>query len=232
MASRSGSPCAAPALADRGAELEQRLEALRAEFGPLTLEIEEAGGAPGERGRRLEEELGEIDAGLTGAVEGLARARSAESAEREREAALGAVRGGAERAVRHARRAESMLGERHREALQARVEAGERLLAEIAAAAAAAAAAEAGIRARVERIESRVVGEGGGSDAIAEEMRACSRQESELQVEMKGASDRLTAAEVEATQLGDRRADAAKELAEIAERLGEEVGAGRGAAER
>ena len=213
------------ALADRGAELEQSLESLRAEFGPLTLEIEEAGRAPGERGRRLEEELGEIDAGLTSAVEGLARARSEGSAEREREAALGAVRGGAERAVRHARRAESMLGERHREALKARVEAGERLLAEISAAASTASAAEAGIRARVERIETRVVGEGGGSDAIAEEMRACSRQESELQVEMKGAADRLTAAEVEATQLGDRRADAARELAEIAKRLGEEVGA-------
>jgi chromosome segregation ATPase len=214
----------AAGLADRNAELERRLEALRAEFGPLTLDVDEGGRAPGERGRRLEEELGEVDAGLTSAVEGLERARSTDSPEREREAALGAVRGGAERAVRHARRAESMLGERHREALRARVEAGERLLAEIAAAAAAASATEAGIRARVERIETLVVGDGGDGDEIAEEMRACSRQESELQVEMKAASDRLTSAEVEATQLGDRRADAAKELAEIGARLGEEVG--------
>ena len=54
-------------------------------------------------------------------------------------------------------------------------------------------------------------------------MRACSKRESELQVELKAAADRLTAAEVEAAQLGDRRAEAAKELASIAERLGEEV---------
>ncbi len=213
----------AAGLADRGADLEGRLEALRAEFGPLTLDLDETGRAPAARGRKLEEELGEIDAGLTSAVEGLARARSTDSAEAERESALGAVRSGAERASRHARRAEGLLGERHREALRARVEAGEQLLAEIGAAASAAGAAEAGIRARVERIESRVVGEEGDGDEIAEEMRACSRQESELQVEMKAASDRLTGAEVEATQLGDRRAEAAKELAAIGERLGEEV---------
>ena len=87
----------------------------------------------------------------------------------------------------------------------------------------AAAAAEAAIRARVERIEAKVVGEEGDGDAIAEEMRDCSRQESELQVEMKAASDELTEAQVEAAHLGDRRAEAAKELAAIAERLGEEV---------
>ncbi len=214
----------AAGLADRGTELEKRLEALRAEFVPLTLDIDEGGRAPIERGRKLEQELGEIDAGLSSAVEGLARARSSSAPEAEREAALGAVRGGAERAARHARRAEGLLGERHREALQARVAAGELLLAEIAAAAAAASAAESGIRARVERIEGRVVGAGGDSDEIAEEMRECSRQESELQVQMKGASDRVTMAEVEATQLGDRRAEAEKELAEIAARLGEEVG--------
>ena len=69
-----------------------------------------------------------------------------------------------------------------------------------------------------------VVGGEGDGDEIAEEMRACSKQESELQVELKAASDKLTAAEVEAAHLGDRRAEAAKELASIAERLGEEVG--------
>src|SRR5262245_58569393 len=43
----------AASLADRGAELERRIEALRAEFGPLTLEVDEAGRAPAARGRRL-----------------------------------------------------------------------------------------------------------------------------------------------------------------------------------
>jgi chromosome segregation ATPase len=210
-------------LGDREGELEARLEALRAELGPLTLDVGESGAAPAERARKLEEELGEIDAGLAGAVEGLARARSDEASESARETALGAVRSGAERASRHARRAEGLLGERHREELRRRLAGGEQLLEEVRAAAVAAVAVEAAIRARVERTESRVVGGEGDGDEIAEEMRACSQREYELQAEMKAISDKLTAAEVEAAHLGDRRAEAAKELASIAERLGEEV---------
>ncbi|HYP56183.1 MAG TPA: AAA family ATPase, partial [Solirubrobacterales bacterium] len=95
----------AAGLTQREAELAASLEKLRAEFGPLTLDVGTSGAAPGERARKLEEELAEIDAGLSGAADGLARARSGGAAEREREAALGAVRGGAERAIRHARRA-------------------------------------------------------------------------------------------------------------------------------
>jgi chromosome segregation ATPase len=213
----------AASLADREAGLEGTLEGLRAEFGPLTLDLGSSEGAPAERARKLEEELGEIEAGLGGATEGLVRARSEDAAESEREAALGEVQAGAERATRHARRAEGLLGERHREALRARVAAGEELLDDVRAATAAVATAESAIRARVERIEAKVVGEEGDGDAIAEEMRECSRQESVLQVEMKAASDALTEAQVEAAHLGDRRAEAAKELASIAERLGEEV---------
>ena len=134
------------------------------------------------------------------------------------------MRSGAERAVRHARRAEGLLGERHREALRKRVAAGEELLEDVRAAAAAVEAAGAAIRARVERTEGKVVGGEGDGDEIAEEMRACSQREFELQAEMKAASDELTKAEVEAAHLGDRRAEAARELASIAERLGEEVG--------
>ena len=213
----------AASFGDREAELERALEGLRAEFGPLTLDLGSAEGAPADRARKLEEELGEIETGLSGAMEGLARARSEEAAETEREAALGEIQAGSERAGRHARRAEGLLGERHREALRARVVAGEELLDDVHAAAAGVAAAEVAIRSRVEAIEAKVVGEQDDGDAIAEEMRECSRQESELQVEMKAASDELTEAQVEAAHLGDRRAEAAKELASIAERLGEEV---------
>jgi chromosome segregation protein len=213
----------AASLADREPELERALEGLRAEFGPLTLDLGSTEGAPAERARKLEDELGEIDAGLADAARGLERARSSDAAESQREAALGEIQAGAERAARHARRAEGLLGERHREALRERVAAGEALLDDVRRAAAAAAGAEAAIRARVERIEAKVVGKEGDGDAIAEEMRECSRQESELQVEMKAASDELTEAQVEAAHLGDRRAEAAKELAAIAERLGEEV---------
>jgi chromosome segregation protein len=212
----------ASGLSDREGEIGASLDLLRAELGPLTLDVG-ATATPGERARKLEQELGEIDAGLSGAAQGLARARSDEASESAREAALGAVRSGAERASRHARRAEGLLGERHREKLRQRLQAGEELLEDVRAAAAAAAAAEAAIRARIERIEQRVVGGEGDGDEIAEEMRACSQREYELQAEMRAASDELTEVEVEAAHLGDRRAEAAKELASIAERLGEEI---------
>jgi chromosome segregation protein len=213
----------ASTLAAREEELAAGVESLRAELGPLTLDLGADDAAPAERARKLEDELGEIEAGLSGATEGLARARAREASESAREKALGAVRSGAERASRHARLAEGLLGERHREMLRRRLSGAEELLAGVQAAAAAATAVEAAIRSRVERTEGRVVGDEGDGDEIAEEMRACSKREYEIQAELKSASDSLTAAEVEAAHLGDRRAEAAKELAAIAERLGEEV---------
>jgi chromosome segregation protein len=165
--------------------------------------------------------LTEVDAGLSAAVDGLVRARSTQAAETEREAALGAVSSGAERAQRHARRAEGLLGERHREELRRRLAAREELLDDVRAAAAAVEAAGAAIRARVEGVEGKVVGGESDGDEIAEEMRACSQREYELQAEMKAASDKLTEVEVEAAHLGDRRAEAERELASIAERIGE-----------
>src|SRR3954466_8835085 len=99
-------------LSSREAELEAGLEKMRTELGPLTLDVG-PGSAPGERARKLEEELGEIDAGLRTADRGLAVARSSDAAEAAREAALGDVRAGSERASRHAKRAEGLLGERH-----------------------------------------------------------------------------------------------------------------------
>ncbi|HEU5252562.1 MAG TPA: AAA family ATPase [Solirubrobacterales bacterium] len=209
-------------LSSREAELEAWLERLRSELGPLTLDVGD-GAAPGERARKLEEELGEIEAGLRTAGEGFDVARSADAAESAREAALGEVRAGAERASRHARRAEGLLGERHREALRARLNAGEQLLEDVRAARAAAEAVGAAIRARVDGIERKVVGGQDDGDEIADELRACSQQEFELQSQMKETSDELTRAEVEAAHLGDRRAEAERELAAIAEKLGEEI---------
>ncbi len=209
-------------LSSRETELEAALERLRAELGPLTLDVGD-GAAPGERAKKLEEELGEIGAGLRTATEGLEVAGSDAAAESAREAALGDVRAGAERASRHARRAEGLLGERHREAMRARVAAGEALLDDVRSARAAAEAAGAAIRGRVDAIERKVVGGEDDGDAIAEELRSCSQQEFELQAQMKETSDELTRAEVEAAHLGDRRAEAERELASIAARLGEEI---------
>jgi chromosome segregation ATPase len=209
-------------LSSREAEVEAGLEKLRAELGPLTLDVG-PGSPPGERARKLEEELGEIDAGLRSASEGLSIARSGDAAEGAREAALGDVRTGAERASRHAKRAEGLLGERHREAMRARLASGEALLDDVRSALKAAESAGAAIRARVERIEQKVVGGKDDGDEIADELRTCSQREFELQAEMKKTSDELTRAEVEAAHLGDRRAEAERELASIAERLGEEI---------
>ncbi len=212
----------ANSLSSRATELEAGLERLRSELGPLTLDVG-SGAAPGERARKLEEELGEIDAGLGAALKGLEVARSDAAAEAAREAALGDIRAGAERASRHARRAEGLLGERHREAMRKRLADGEALLDDARAALAAVEGIGAAIRARVERTEAKVVGGEDDGDEIAEELRACSRQEFELQAEMSAVADALTKAEVEAAHLGDRRAEAERELASIAERLGEEV---------
>jgi chromosome segregation ATPase len=212
----------ANSLSSRETELEAGLERLRAELGPLTLDVG-PGAAPGERARKLEQELGEIDAGLNTAAKGLDVARSDAAAEAAREAALGDVRAGAERASHHARRAEGLLGERHREAMRKRLADGEALLDDTRAALAAVEGVGAAIRARVERTEGKVVGGEDDGDEIAEELRACSQQEFELQAEMSAVADALTKAEVEAAHLGDRRAEAERELASIAERLGEEV---------
>ncbi len=209
-------------LSGRATELEAGLERLRSELGPLTLDVGSSG-APAERAQKLEQELGEVEAGLRSAGEGLATARSDAESESAREAALGTIQSGAERAARHARRAEGLLGERHREALRARVARGEELLDDVRAALAAVEAAGEAIRARVARIEGKVIGGEDDGDEIAEELRVCSQQEFELQSQMSAASDELTKAEVEAAHLGDRRAEAERELAAIAERLEEEI---------
>jgi chromosome segregation ATPase len=203
-------------------EVERRLEALRAELGPLSLDVS-GGEAPTQRARQLEEELGEVDAGLGAAIKGLATARSDDASESAREHALGEVRAGSERAIRHARRAEGLLGERHREKMRLRLAGGQELLEDVRAALVAVEAVGNAIRARVERTESTVVGNDGDSDEIAEELRTCTKLEMELQGQMRSVSEELTQAEVEAAHLGDRRAEAEREMRAIVEKLGEEV---------
>jgi chromosome segregation ATPase len=203
-------------------EVEARLEALRAELGPLSLDVS-GGEAPTQRARKLEEELGEVDAGLRSAIDGLATARSDDASESAREHALGEVRAGSERAIRHARRAEGLLGERHREKMRLRLAGGQELLEDVRAALIAVERVGNAIRARVERTESTVVGNDGDSDEIAEELRACTKLEYELQGQMRSVSEELTQAEVEAAHLGDRRAEAEREMRAIVEKLGEEV---------
>ncbi len=209
------------ALAAREAELDDRLTRLRAELEPLTLDVGDGSATP-DRRRRLADELTEIEAGLAAAGKGLGEARS-EADEKQRAAGLTSVRSGAERAARHARRAEGLLGERQRELLRARLEAQQRLRGEVAAAHEAVEQLAAAVRGRVESAELKLTGAGDDGDAIAEEMRACSQREYELQAQMKSASDAFTEAEVQAAHLRDRRGEAERDLNEIATKLGEEI---------
>lgn len=211
----------ANALIDRSRRLEAHLEDLRLELAPLTLDLAEGGSASG-RARQLTAELDEIDSGLAAAAEGLRQARG-EGSESSRLAALGEVNAGADRAIRHARRAEGLLGEHQRRKLQERLDGAEVLTAAVAAVAAAADRTGTAIRERVARAERSVIGGPGDGDEIAAELKKCSALEAEIQAEQRGIAEEVTRAEVEAAHLGDRRTEAAAELGRIAETLGEEL---------
>jgi chromosome segregation protein len=211
----------AASLGDREAELSNRVSAIQAELEPLTLDVGEGRAAP-ERSRRLADELTEIETGLAAAQQGLTEAKS-EASEPQRAGALASVRSGAERAARHARRAEGLLGERRREELASRLAAQRELLEQVHRARSALESVAGAVRARVEAAERQLTGAGDDGDAIAEEMRACSQREYELQAQMKTSSDAFTQAEVEAAQLRDRRGEVARDLEQIAAQLGEEV---------
>ena len=176
----------AAGLSGRETELEAGLESLRAELGPLTLDVG-AGGAPAERARKLEEELGEIDAGLDAAVEGLAVARS-DAAPPSRPArrpwATSAPAPSAPPATPAGPRACSA------SATARRCASGSPTARRCSTTSAPrwprSRRVGAAIRARVERTEGKVVGGEDDGDEIAEELRACSQQEFELQARDEG----------------------------------------------
>ena len=61
-----------------------------------------------------------------------------------------------------------------------------------------------------------------GEDALTERLRACSREEAELQARLRTAGEAVTEAEVRVAHLGERRGEAAAELERIATTLGRE----------
>ncbi|MEX0621169.1 MAG: AAA family ATPase [Solirubrobacterales bacterium] len=205
------------AIFERGRSLGSRLESLRIELAPLTFDLGSSGTAS-ERSRRLVEELSEVDAGLQTAAEGLRQARN-DGPEASRLEALNDVHTGAERATHHARRAEGLLGERHRERLGERMAEVEGLMALITDLQAAGDAVAAAVRERVSRAEKTVIGDQGDADEIAAELKLCSEQEVEIQSKLRAVAERVTTAEVEAAHLGDRREEASTELSRIAEKL-------------
>ncbi len=208
-------------IAEQGRRLGLRLEELRLELAPLTLDVGESGSAS-ERAKHLVQELSEVDAGLATAAEGLRQAK-AEGPESKRLEALAEVHKGAERATTHARRAESLLGERHRERLGEKMAEVENLAALITTVETAAGEAGQAIRDRVARAERTVIGDQGDADEISAELKACSDLEVEIQAKLRAVAEQVTSAEVEAAHLGDRRAEAAGELARISEKLEIEI---------
>jgi chromosome segregation protein len=208
-------------ISEQGRRLAARLEELRLEMAPLTLDVGESGSAS-ERAKRLVDELSEVDAGLATAAEGLRQAR-AEGPESKRLKALGDVHVGAERATTHARRAESLLGERHRERLGEKMAEVENIAGLITALETSAQETAQAIRDRVAKAERTVIGDQGDADEISAELKACSDLEIEIQGKLRAIAERVTSAEVEAAHLGDRRAEAAGELARISQKLEVEI---------
>ena len=199
--------------------LEPRVEKMRLELAPLTLDLD--GVADGaDRASRLVEELKEVSNGLERARKGLDRAGS-EVPEKERLSGLADVHAGAGHAIDHTRRAESLLGERHRERLGESLERVESLIGAIRDLIGAGTAASEALGARVARSEASVVGDGEDADEIARELKACSDEEVEIQAGLRMIAEKVTTAEVEAAHLEDRRAEAVGELERIATRTGD-----------
>jgi len=129
-------------------------------------------------------------------------------------AELAAAARDAERAAREARE-RALRVERLATRLEhdgALAPAAERLEATLEAAAKA-------IAARLERFEAELAADRDAGEHLAGELRACARQEAEVQNRLRQAGEAVTAVEVRAQQGRDRAADAERELVELAGRL-------------
>ena len=216
----------AEALASRRSEIAVALDRRRAALGALADELAAATGARagddpvGAGLERIGESLAEASAALDAA-----RGATADAA---RASAVGAIRDAAERTTQMARRVEDMLGSRRQDSLGARVEREAEILVALSELCEAAADARDGAGERAAGLERRMLGDDGGDD-VTDALRACSRQEAEIQARLRAAGDTVTSAEVEVAHLSDRRGEAASELEKLAALLGRELSA---AAER
>ncbi|MEO7197082.1 MAG: AAA family ATPase [Solirubrobacterales bacterium] len=202
------------AIAVREAELRAAVERRRAALGTLATELR---ATERDAEAALARELESAREALTEASAAVVDAIGTDDVE-GRLGALARVRGGSERAGRSARRAEDMLGHRRQDSLQRRFEAEAELAATLATLCAALALARDGVGRRAAGVEERVIGARAG-DELAIELRECSRVEAELQADLRGVAERVTAAEVGASQLRDRREEAEGEWSRIIAKL-------------
>ena len=210
------------ALAARRGELLRAIERRRETLGTLAAEFAEATGA-----RSGDDPVGvglnRIGESLDAARESLEAAREA-AGDGERAKEIGRVRAASEAATRMARRLEEMLGSRRQDSLAYRLEREGELLAALGALCEATADARDAAGERATLLERRMLGEG-GADEAADQLRACSREEAEIQTTLRAAGEAVTQAEVRVAHLDDRRAEAAAELERVAAMLGREIGA-------
>jgi chromosome segregation protein len=206
-------------LAARRAELARSLAARREALGSLSDDLE--------RGRTQDQDP--VDAGLAHigealelASQSLGRAQGLGD-DRERALEVRRVREASERAGGTARRVEELLGSRLQDSIQGSVEAETELLAAVDELCEATAVARDAVGERATALEGQMLGQGGDDD-VTEALRACSREEAELQASLRGAGEAVTEAEVGSAQLRERRQETLAELERIGQRLGRALG--------
>ncbi len=206
----------AEALASSRTRMAADLDRRRAALGALA----EAAGR-GDRTAAIETGMKRIGDALGQAATAHERALAAGEAG-ERAARVGEVREAADTAAAEARRVESALDQGRQDTLRARISEREAVLRSVGELCEAVADARDAAGERASVLESGMLAQGAGDD-VAEELRACSKVEAELQTRLRGIGEQVTSAEVEAAHLRDRRDESAAELARIAERLERQI---------
>ncbi len=205
----------AESLAGAEAELRSALASREATLGSLAAEAARARGQGADDPVAME--LRAASQELAAAGKALHEAVTAEL-DGARVDPVGRMREHAERAARAGRRAEELLGRRRQDSLAERVARERQVLELISRVAAATASARDGASRHTAGLERTVVGRQEG-DELTRALRSLSAREAEIQVALRGASERLTTAEVSAAQLRDRRDESRAELARVEARL-------------
>ncbi|MGI9020130.1 MAG: chromosome segregation SMC family protein [Solirubrobacterales bacterium] len=206
----------AEALASSRTRLAAELDRRRAALGALA----DAVAAP-DRAAVVDAGLERIGAALAQAGEVHAQALGGEGSGRA--AAVGRVRAAAERAAGDARRVEDALDRGRQETLRSQITERADLVAALGGLCEALADVRDAAGERAGTLEASMLSQG-GSDEVADELRACSKLDAELQTKLRTVADQVTSAEVEAAHLRERRDESEAELARIAERLGRGIG--------
>src|SRR4051794_9052498 len=204
----------AEALARRRVELQNELEARRAALGALAADLDSGPGDP------LDAALEATGNALGDAVEALARAKQAPDDDLLA-GEVDAIRRSAGRATTAAERAAELVAERRQSSLEAPVATLEQTLAALDSLIEAVALVRDATGDRAETMQTATAGDRG--DDIAEQLRACSMQEAELQSRLHSLADGVTEAEVRAAQLRDRHREATSELQRLAGILDREL---------